>query len=57
MTLTVELDEQRVAAWQRKVASQELTLEAWLQKLADDVIRQREKARCCPHPRNQAHQA
>lgn len=36
MTLTIEPDEQRVAAWQAKAASQGLTVEAWLKKLADE---------------------
>lgn len=36
MTLTIEPDEHRVAAWKAKAAAQGLTLEAWLKKLADE---------------------
>jgi hypothetical protein len=35
MTLTIEIPEERVAALKAKAAAQGLTLEDWLQKLAD----------------------
>lgn len=52
MTLNIEPDKHRVAAWQAKAASQGLTVEAWLKKLADeasidlaaDEIRQKKQA-------------
>ncbi|MBV9155748.1 MAG: hypothetical protein JO097_05780 [Acidobacteriaceae bacterium] len=38
MTLTINLPEKQVAALRAKAAAEGLTLEAWLQKLADQEI-------------------